>query len=243
MCLLISIIIPVYNEEKRIRSTLEEIYRYFKDNFPNFEIIVVDDGSCDETLKIVENFKKNRDTETIKIIKNENNKGKGYVVRKGIMEAKGEYVLFTDADLSTPIREFEKLSKYLYEGYDIAIGSRGLEESNIEIRQAFYREVMGKIFNMLVRLILLKDFRDTQCGFKCFKRNVAHKIFNQQKIAGFGFDVEILYRAKKYGYQIREVPIRWLNSKESKVNPVLNSIKMLLDLLKIKFILSKEFQD
>jgi len=231
----ISIVIPAYNEEKRIGKTLERVYEYFKKKKTEFEIIVVDDGSNDRTVEIVEKF--SSDKKEIRILKHEKNMGKGKAVKTGILDAKGNLILFTDADLSTPIEEFEKLKKAIENGYDIAIGSRGLKDSKIVIPQPFYRRIIGRIFPLLVKLIVIKDFKDTQCGFKLFKKEVAKKIFSQLKTEGFAFDVEVLARGKKENFKIAEVGVLWYNSPESKVSILKSPFKMFLELNRIKKIL------
>jgi len=231
----ISIVIPAYNEEKRIGKTLERVYEYFKKKKTEFEIIVVDDGSNDRTVEIVEKF--SSDKKEIRILKHEKNMGKGKAVKTGILDAKGNLILFTDADLSTPIEEFEKLKKKIENGYDIAIGSRALKGSKIVIPQPFYRRIIGRIFPLLVRLIVIKDFKDTQCGFKLFKKEVAKKIFSQLKTEGFAFDVEVLARGKKENFKIAEVGVLWYNSPESKVSILKSPFKMFLELNRIKKIL------
>jgi len=228
----ISIVIPAYNEEKRIEKTLKKIYEYFKEKGVEFEIIIVDDGSKDKTVEIVERF--SLDKKEIRILKHEKNMGKGAAVKTGILNAKGELILFTDADLSTPIEEFEKLKNEIENGYDIAIGSRALKDSKIIIPQPFYRRIIGRIFPLLVRLIVIKDFKDTQCGFKLFKNEAAKKIFSRLKINGFAFDVEVLARGKKEGFKIAEIGVVWYNSPESKVSVLKAPIKMFLELNKIK---------
>ncbi|MCM8808903.1 MAG: glycosyltransferase family 2 protein [Candidatus Omnitrophica bacterium] len=228
----ISIVIPAYNEEKRILKTIERIYKYFKNKNYDFEIIVVDDGSKDKTFEIVEKFAKNK--KEIIILKHPKNLGKGAAVRTGVLSASGNFILFTDADLSTPIEEFEKLKEKIENGYDIAIGSRGLKDSKIVIPQPFYRRIIGKIFPILVRLIVIKDFKDTQCGFKLFKKEQGKKIFSQLKTGGFAFDVEVLAKAKKEGYKIAEVGIVWYNSPRSSVRILKDSFRMFFSLLKIK---------
>lgn len=233
MSVFLSIVIPAYNEEKRIEETLEKILNYLKTKNYQYEIIVVDDGSSDNTVKVLETIAK--ENKNIFILKNEQNSGKGYSVRKGVLESKGDYILFSDADLSTPIEEVEKLLHWLNQGFDVTIGSRGLKESDIKIHQPFYRELMGKFFNFLVQTLLIKGIKDTQCGFKCFKKDATKEIFKRQKIDGFGFDVEILYIAKKLNYKIKEVPVTWLNSPNSKVSPIKHSLEMFKDILKIKF--------
>jgi dolichyl-phosphate beta-glucosyltransferase len=228
----ISIVIPAYNEEKRIGKTLKKVYEYFKEKKIEFEIIVVDDGSNDKTVEIVEKF--SFDKKEIRILKHEKNMGKGAAVKTGILNAKGELILFTDADLSTPIEEFKKLKKEIENGYDIAIGSRGLKDSKIVIPQPFYRRIIGKIFPFLVRLIVINDFKDTQCGFKLFKKEAGKKIFSQLKTDGFAFDVEVLARGKKENFKIAEVPVVWINSPYSSVKIFKDSFKMFISLLKIR---------
>lgn len=230
----LSIVIPAYNEEAVIEKTLREVVGYLEGKSLSYEIIVVCDGCKDNTASIAEGFVKVNDR--ISVIDRKTNMGKGFSVKEGCLNAKGEYVIFTDADLSTPIEEVEKLLKWLKDSYNIAIGSRGLKESDIKIHQPWYRETMGKIFNLFVQILVMRGIKDSQCGFKGFKKEVAQKIFRKQTINGFSFDVEILYIARKFGYRIKEVPVRWLNRKESKVNPLVHSIQMLTDLIRIKFL-------
>lgn len=231
----LSIVIPAYNEEAVIKKTLERVAEYLDINHPSYEIIVVCDGSKDSTATIAERFARERGPDNIKVVARADNMGKGFSVRQGCLQAYGDYVIFTDADLSTPIDEIEKLLKWLEEGYDIAIGSRALKESDIQIRQAWYRELMGKIFNLFVQVFAIKGIKDTQCGFKGFKKEAARKIFRLQTINGFSFDVEVLHIAIRLGYKIKEVPIRWLNRAESKVNPLTHPLQMLADLIRIRF--------
>src|SRR4030066_1959136 len=228
----LSIIIPAYNEEALIEKTLNDVTLYLEKSGFSYEIIVVCDGCKDKTALLAgEIAKKNN---RVSVIDRKVNRGKGYSVKQGCLDASGDYVIFTDADLSTPIDEIEKLLKWLQEGYDIAIGSRGLKESDIQIRQPWYRETMGKIFNLFVQAIAIRGISDTQCGFKGFKRDVAKDVFKRQTINGFGFDVELLYIARRLGYKIREVPVRWLNRAASRVNPLVHPIQMLFDLIKIR---------
>jgi dolichyl-phosphate beta-glucosyltransferase len=163
------------------------------------------------------------------------NRGKGYAIRRGIREAKGEVLLFSDADFSTPIEEFPKLAGYLENGYDIAIGSRSLPDSNVEVHQAWVREGMGKVFNLLVQAIVLRGFIDTQCGFKCVKRERVLPLLPKMAVDGFCYDVELLFLAKKAGLKIVEVPVTWVNDPVSKVHILKDSTKMFLDLLWIRF--------
>ncbi|MCS7151562.1 MAG: glycosyltransferase family 2 protein [Endomicrobia bacterium] len=229
---LLSIIIPVYNEEERIVRTLSTIIGYLEGIMYDFEIIAIDDGSVDNTPKILQNFASSYTK--IKVLNNTINLGKGAAVRNGVLNAEGEYIYFTDADLSTPIEELEKFLSYIKD-YDIVIGSRATKGSQILVHQPFYREFMGKTFNKLVKLFFRMNFNDTQCGAKLFKKDVAKKIFSISKINGFAFDVEVLYIAELYGYKIKEVPVLWRHSKGSKVHLVKNGLEMLVDLFRIKF--------
>lgn len=219
---MISIVIPAYNEQNRIERTLEAITKRCK----NAEIIVVDDGSKDRTVEITKRFRK------VRIIKHAKNMGKGAAVRTGMMEAKGDKILFTDADMSTPITELGRLLKIKA---DIIIGSRAVTGAIIKLHQPLYRELLGKTFNKIVQLLAVPGVWDTQCGFKIFTNDAAKDIFARTLIDGFGFDVEALYLARQLGYTIQEVPVTWLNSKESKVHPVKDSWRMLNDIFKIKW--------
>ncbi len=229
----LSIVIPAFNEEKRIGKTLEEIISYLKTKDFENEIIVVNDGSTDSTVGIVKRY--NKTAHRLTIIENEFTMGKGYSVRRGMLESKGDFVLFTDADLSTPISEADKLFFWLGKGYDVAIGSRSMKESQVEIYQSFIRISMGKVFNKIMKLVVFTGYKDTQCGFKCFKRHVVDNVFRRQKIEGFAFDVEILLIARQQGFSIKETPVRWLNSPYSKVHIIKDSFFMLYDLFKIRF--------
>jgi len=234
----LSIIIQAYNEAKRIGSTLEKMLGYFRSQNASFEIIVVDDGSKDKTDGIVRDFIRNHPE--VKILRHRINLGKGAAVKTGVLEAQGDYILFSDADLSTPIKEIEKMLLELKEKrYDIAIASRGVPGSKIAVSQPWYRKWVGRLFPLLVHLIVFKDIKDTQCGFKLFKKDVARKLFSSQRITGFSFDVEIIYLAKKRSYRIKEVPVVWSNSRESRVRILRNSFLMLKDLLRIRFIHKK----
>jgi len=237
----LSIVIPVYNEEKRIHASLSKVVDYIKKKgfSEKTEIIVVNDGSLDNTVSIVNHFKK--DYNFIKLVDYKNNKGKGCAVKKGVLSAKGNYILFMDADLSTPLEEIDKVIWPLNRGYDLSIGSRSLKNSNIIRHQPKYRRIMGKLFNILVRLFLIKNIRDTQCGFKCFTKETAREIFSQIKINGFSFDVEILYLAQKKGYRIKEIPVKWYNFPESKVGVFKDPIKMLIGIFKIRFFNKYDF--
>jgi len=229
----ISVVVPAYNEEKRLDSTLPHLWRSMKRRFNKFEIIVVDDGSTDGTGELVSRF--SNEHQEVRLISYENNRGKGYAVRAGILASKGRYVLFSDADLSTPVREIRKLLKSMSDGYDIAIGSRANQEARIIKYQPFYRVLMGKTFNKLVQFLTVRGIKDTQCGFKCFRRNAAREIFSCCRIDGFSFDVEALFVARHKGFKIAEIGVLWRNNPQSKVNPVFDSMQMLRDLFIIRF--------
>ena len=231
--LYLSVIIPCYNEEKRIPDTLSKVISYLSQKDYEAEIIIVDDGSRDQTYTVCEPFTKKYPQ--LQILRHDQNHGKGYAVRTGVLKAQGEYILFSDADLSTPIEEVEKLLAVIKTNHlDIAIGSRSLPGSEILQHQPWYRETMGKTFNKFVQWLVLPGIIDTQCGFKLFSKKAAQDIFPQQKLWGFAFDVELLYIGRQLGYQIVEIPIRWLNSPLSKVNPIKDSLKMLIELQRIK---------
>ena len=235
---MISIVVPAYNEEKRIRGSLIEACSFLKDTDLDYEMIVVDDGSSDRTSEIVRTLAS--DIPGLKLVRYEKNRGKGYALRTGVLATKGNCVLVMDADLSTPMEELWKLKPYLAEGgVDVAIGSRALALSDILRKQPWWRQGMGKIFNSIVRVLVIGGFSDTQCGFKMFTGNVARELFGQAKIDRFAYDVEILALAVRKGYRIVEVPIRWINSPESKVSPVKDSFQMLADILRIRIRVGK----
>lgn len=228
----LSIVVPVYNQTHIIRDSVEKIHQYVRGIFSIFEIIMVDDGSIDNTYNALLDL--SGKINSLKLLKNDTNCGKGYSVKKGVLSASSDYVVFTDADLSTPIDELDKFLSYLKKGVDIVIGSRACKDSQILKRQALLRRNMGKIFNLLVQLFLFKGIRDTQCGFKCFKKEVAQNLFERQTINGFAFDVEILYIAKCFGYSIQEVPVKWINADKTRVHLVKDSFKMFFDLFMVK---------
>jgi dolichyl-phosphate beta-glucosyltransferase len=213
----ISIVVPAYNEQARLPETLRRIARYFEQSDWGFyEILVVDDGSTDDTLHVAEAFA--AANPNMRVLQNPGNRGKGYSVRHGMMEARGEWRLFSDADLSAPIEELHKLWQAVQrEKCDVAIGSRALDPSLIGVHQPGLRETAGKCFNAVMRLSTGLNISDTQCGFKLFRGDVAHDVFSRQTLERFGFDVEVLYIAKKHGFRIAEVPVRWNHSEGSKV--------------------------
>ncbi|MCX6354728.1 MAG: glycosyltransferase family 2 protein [Candidatus Aureabacteria bacterium] len=230
----LSVVIPAYNEEPRLRKTIERVSDYLSQRTYVSEIVVVDDGSSDGTVGVVEECASSRGR--VRIVLNGTNRGKGYSVRHGVEEARGDYVLFSDADLSTPIEDLERLfPKLTAEGFDIAIGSRALVESEVRVHQPWYRELMGKIFNRIVRIFTVRGIRDTQCGFKLFKTGIARELFSMQRIERFSFDVEVLYLARKRGCRIAEVPVTWYNSPRSRVSLLGDPFRMFLDVLKIRY--------
>lgn len=225
-----SIIVPAYNEEKRLWKTLKEINNYFKNKQEKYEIIVVDDGSKDETIKITQNI-----WFDVKIITYWKNRGKWFAVKKWILEAVWEYVIYTDADNSTPIEEFDKLLNEIKSWYDISIWSRYLKESKLEKKQPLHRIIISRAWNFLIQKILIWWFKDTQCWFKMFKNHVAKDVFLKQKTNWFWFDMEILLVSKTIWYSIKEVPVIWIDSPDSRLNPVKDMFKTLKELIIIKF--------
>jgi glycosyltransferase involved in cell wall biosynthesis len=233
----LSIIIPAYNEERRIGQSLDEILRFLESQSFKAEVLVVNDGSADRTPQIVTDRMEayDRAGSQLRLLTNDPNRGKGYSVRRGVSEAKGEIILFTDADLSSPITESPKLIAPIAEGRaDVAFGSRALNRKLIGVRQSFLRDFGGRVFNFFLRLITGLEYRDTQCGFKAFRREVALPVFRLQSIERFGFDPEILYIARKRGLKLVEAPVVWNHSDDSKVNYLRDSIDMMLDLIRIR---------
>jgi dolichyl-phosphate beta-glucosyltransferase len=229
----LSVVIPAYNEELRIGQTLRVIRAYLRQQPFTAEILVVDDGSQDGTAATVNAFA--AALPPIRLLRNGRNRGKGFSVRQGFLHADGEYLLFSDADLSTPIEEVEKLLAALREPCDIAIGSRALPESRVEVHQPRYREYLGRLFNRCVQTFAVPGIQDTQCGFKCFRRETALAICDRMTAEGFGFDVEMLYLARRLGYRVREVPVVWRNSPQSRVRMWQDPVSMLGDLWRIRW--------
>ena len=226
----VSIIIPAYNEAGRLPETLRRLKAYLEGQSLDAEVLVVDDGSQDETAAVVRAHAAG--WPQLRLIPMAHG-GKGSAVRLGMAEAKGRFRLFSDADLSVPIEELGKVLDPLRNGTAVAIASRGLQGSQVEVHQPWYRETMGKVFNRLVRIIVLGGIRDTQCGFKGFTAEAAGTVFPPLQTRGFGFDVEVLVRARRAGYRIAEVPTRWINSPQSRVHPLRHSLAMFLELLAI----------
>jgi len=229
---LISVVIPAYREEGTLRDTFSKITGYLVNKGNPYEILIVVDGSPDKTLEIAKEIA-TKDS-NVKVLINERNRGKGFSVKRGMLEATGDYVLFTDADLSTPIEELDKLLFALRQDCDVAIGSRALPGSQVKIHQPFYREYSGRAFNLIMRLITFLNIKDTQCGFKCFTKKAVKDVFKRQMLDGFSFDVEDLYIAKKLGYRIKEVPVVWIDSESTTVSFIKHSIQMFIDLLMIR---------
>jgi len=232
----LSIIIPAYNEENRLGRALERIRDFFsaEQTLPGqIEILVVDDGSTDGTARIAQDWA--AAMPSVRLISNDRNRGKGYSVRRGMLEARGRVALFTDADLSSPIEELHKLLDALEAGNDVAIGSRALDRSLISIHQSVFREMAGILYNRLVRISMDLPLHDTQCGFKAFVRSSSRIIFEQQRIERFGFDPEILFLAKRHGLRTAEVPVRWAHDPATKVHVFRDSLLMFGDLLRIRW--------
>lgn len=227
----LSIIIPAYNEEQRIKATLEDINKKLQSKNWNYEILVVNDGSKDKTAEAVQNLSSK--IKNLKLIDNKENHGKGYVVRQGMLEAKGKYRLFMDADNSTTIDQFDNFLPYFNQGYDIVIGSIEIEGAKINEQAGFYRRFLGHIGKLLIRILLGLKIYDTQRGFKAFTDYTINPIFSKQTIDRWGFDFEILYIANKLGYKIKEVPVVWNNPPDSKVKPSAY-ISVLIELLKVR---------
>lgn len=230
----LSIVVPAYNEEERIGGTLKRMLAYLDAQPYHYEILVVSDGSMDRTIEIVEQIAECR-TE-VKCLTYASNRGKGYAVRFGVLRAQGERILFSDADLATPIEEVEKLLASLDAGYDIAIGSRDVAGSQLIRRQSWLREFGGKTFNKMVQIMAVPGIHDTQCGFKLFTRAAAQAIFRQTQVDHFAFDVEVLYLAMKvFGYRIAEVPVRWQHMEGSKVRFARDAYRMAKTVMRIRF--------
>jgi dolichyl-phosphate beta-glucosyltransferase len=229
----LSIVIPCYNEEERLPHTIEQIERYLNGKVVDYELILVDDGSADGTRLIMDTAaERNR---FVRLEALPRNRGKGRALAEGVAVAKGSEILVTDADLSTPIEELPKLQAELEKGAGVAIASRALRDSRVEVSQPVYRVLMGKAFNLLVQAVLLPGIWDTQCGFKLFRADVAHEAFAELTTDGFGYDPEVLYRAKKRGVRIVEVPVVWRNSAPTKVSPIKSSLDMFRHVLRIRF--------
>ena len=228
-----SIVIPAYNESGRLGATLNRVLAYVHAQGWDAEVIVVNDGSGDNTAEIVGTLA-DRDP-ALRLIENPGNRGKGYSVRNGMLHAKGQIVLFSDADLSSPIEEAPKLFRALEAGADVAIGSRWLRAETQTQRQPLHRQIFGRIFNLLLRLTLGLKFKDTQCGFKAFKQSAVRAIFPHQRIERWGFDPEVLFLARKSGFKVTEVPVAWGHSGGTRIHPLRDGSKMFLEMLRIRW--------
>lgn len=229
----LAVLIPAYNESARILPTLERLAGYFEGYANTWHVVVISDGSTDNTNQLVEDFAATHSR--FSLLAYSPNRGKGYAVRKGMLEVDADFLLFSDADLAAPIEELTKLQAAISPEIPIAIGSRPLKESHLEIRQPWYREMLGRAFNKAVQFLAVRGVDDTQCGFKLFRNDVAKDVFGRCKLDGFGFDFESLIIARDLGYQIAEVPIRWSHQEGSKVVLLRDGPRMLRDLLKIRF--------
>ena len=230
----LSIVIPAYNEEARLPDTLAQVLAYLDSSrLGDAEVIVVDDGSRDATPALVEEW--SRKDARVRLVKNPGNRGKGYSVKHGMLEARNEWVLFSDADLSAPIEEFDKLWVAVErEKAVVAIGSRALNRGLIGVRQSLFRETAGRFFNLVVRLVCGLPFWDTQCGFKLFRRDAAREVFTRLQLERFGFDVEALFIARLKRHKTIEVPVRWNHAEGTKVSMFRDSVDMFLDLLRVR---------
>jgi dolichyl-phosphate beta-glucosyltransferase len=229
----LSVVIPCYNEEQRLPRTIEQVERYLGSSGVAYELILVDDGSIDGTRTIMNAAAERNPAVRLETLPH--NRGKGRALAEGVAAARGREILISDADLSTPIEEIDKLRTELRNGAGVAIASRALKGSRVEVSQPVYRVLMGKAFNLLVQAVLLPGIWDTQCGFKLFRADVAHDAFGGLTTDGFGFDPEVLYRAKKHGVRIVEVPVIWRNSAPTKVSPIKSSLDMFRHVLRIRF--------
>lgn len=229
----ISIVIPAYNESARLGRTLDRVLNFIREREWDAEVIVVDDGSSDGTADLVRAYAQ-RDG-IVSLVQNPGNRGKGYSVRNGVLHARGATILFSDADLSSPIEEAPKLIEALNAGADIAIGSRWIRSELQTQRQSVARQVMGRGFNLLLRMLLGLSFKDTQCGFKAFRRGAAHALFPMQSVEGWGFDPEILFLASRMGFKVAEVPVVWAHDEGTRIHPIADGSKMALDMMRIRW--------
>jgi glycosyltransferase involved in cell wall biosynthesis len=232
MQLTYSFILPAYNEGERLTSSLPKVLDYIRERHLSAEVIVVNDGSTDDTASTVS--KSAATDPMVRLIENPGNRGKGYSVRNGVLHATGDVILFTDSDLSSPITEADKLFEAIDQGADVAVGSRWLRRELQTERQPWYRQLYGRLFNLGLRLVLGLKYRDTQCGFKAFTRKSADVIFSRQRIERWGFDPELLFLARKFKLRTVEVPVKWAHDHRSKISPLRDGLKMGVEILKVR---------
>ena len=227
-----SFVLPAYNESERLGTSLPKVLDYIHRRQLSAEVVVVNDGSKDNTAAIAGAFA--AEHPEVRLLENPGNRGKGYSVRHGMLEARGDVLLFTDSDLSSPIGEADKLFSAIEDGADVAIGSRWLQAELQTERQPWHRQLFGRCFNFGLRLVLGLKYRDTQCGFKAFRREAAEQIFPRQRIERWGFDPELLFLARKLGLRTVEVPVQWAHDERSKINPLRDGMKMGVEMLKVR---------
>lgn len=225
----LSVVIPAYNEGRRLVPTLERILGYLRSHEGSFEVLVVDDGSADETAEVVRSF----EAPEVCLVRHTVNRGKGAALRTGALASQGERVLLTDADLSTPIEELDRLTPHLATA-DLVLGSRAVAGADVTVHQAPYRELMGKTFNLLIRLLGIRGISDTQCGFKLLTGEAARRLFAELTIDRFAYDVELVWLARRHGFRVVEVGVSWADSPDSRVHPLFDSVHMLFDVLRFR---------
>lgn len=228
----LSVVVPAYNEEEHIETTVREVYDYLSGFGLAYEIIIVNDGSSDSTLEKSEKLA--CELACVRLISYSPNQGKGYAVRTGMLKASGNRILFTDADNATPIQELPAFMSALDGGFSVAIASRAVRGAVRVVHQPFHREIGGKLLNLFIRLFAVRGIKDTQCGFKLFTREAARAVFSQCIINRFSFDVETLYLARRFGYKIAELPVHWYHHDNSRVSPIKDGLRMLIDIAKIR---------
>ena len=231
MVLELSVVIPAYNEARRLGPTLDRVAAYLGERGIGHEIVVVDDGSTDATPEVV----RSHPAPGLRLLVQEENRGKGAALRRGVAESRGARVLLSDADLSTPIEELEVLERRLDGGATVAIGSRAMPDSDVRVHQPRHRELMGKTFNLIVRLLGVRGLRDTQCGFKLLEGDLARRLFAELRTERYAYDVELVWLARRHGHRVEEVGVTWVNSPDTRVHPLADSAAMLRDLVLMRW--------